>query len=489
MREPSISKGAFFLISAFFFQGITGYLIHLGVGRFLGPSGYGIYVVILEMLVILQLMLNSGVPVVASKLISEKNLEDEAVKRTSMKVQGVFAIILFVLYFFSADLIASLLNDSSLSQYIKISSVMILFYAGYSLTDGFLNGLRDYFHQAVISILNSLGKVALIFLFLMLGFSIKGAVLGFSVAPVVGLMAGLYFTGFIKSGEDVKFSEIMNFSFPLVIASLMLMPIKTVDVFFVKALVEAEDSVGFYAAASILANILILSMEGISRSVFPAISHSTSKKLIETTKRHISLTLRYSLLSMLPLALLMSASSNDLITLFFSEAYAPAGEPLGILSIGLLFFSFFLLTTRVITASGKPNLTLFFCVITLLLNVGMNYILIPLIGIIGAAVATAIACLIGLILSALYIYREFGVLMPLFSFIRITSASVLVYAICLFTHPSGLLLIPYYVLLAAIYLLVLKLVKELKTEDVDLIKRMLFLTQGWRNLRGFNEVY
>ena len=87
-----------------------------------------------------------------------------------------------------------------------------------------------------------------------------------------------------------------------------------------------------------------------------------------------------------------------LITLWYGRAYAPAGRPLPWAAVGALAMSVFVILTRAFTSQNRQQVNIVAGVLALGSNVAMNLYMIPTMGIVGAAMATAIsysaACLL-----------------------------------------------------------------------------------------------
>jgi O-antigen/teichoic acid export membrane protein len=79
------------------------------------------------------------------------------------------------------------------------------------------------------------------------------------------------------------------------------------------------------------------------------------------------------------------------IVLWYGEAYASAGAPLGWAAIGVVAMSVFSILTRDFTSRNLQRVNIAAGLPALLLNVGLNVFMIPAFGIVGAAMATAIA--------------------------------------------------------------------------------------------------
>jgi stage V sporulation protein B len=81
---------------------------------------------------------------------------------------------------------------------------------------------------------------------------------------------------------------------------------------------------------------------------------------------------------------------------------------IGCLTIGMGFFGLFSLFTTVINGIGQPRVSMFMSLIVLLIDIILNQLLIPLYGVVGAAMATCVSCLLGLVISFLYVYRKYN---------------------------------------------------------------------------------
>lgn len=95
---------------------------------------------------------------------------------------------------------------------------------------------------------------------------------------------------------------------------------------------------------------------------------------------------------------LVSLLGPFLITLWYGEAYTPAGRPLAWAAVGVLAMSIFVILTRDFTSRNRQQVNIAAGVLALVSNLALNFYMIPLLGIVGAAMATAIsysgACLL-----------------------------------------------------------------------------------------------
>ena len=77
------------------------------------------------------------------------------------------------------------MNDSSLVWLVRLTSIVLIPYAFYSIYTGYLNGLKKFGTQAKLTVLYSIAKVVGVFAFVLVGLKVVGAIIGFAMAPLL----------------------------------------------------------------------------------------------------------------------------------------------------------------------------------------------------------------------------------------------------------------------------------------------------------------
>jgi len=428
MKKQNVTRGTIYLMFAQAAFVASGYAIHIGLARLLGPSDYGIYAVVISLMTMVNLILTTGIPQAVSKYVAHDDGGAEEIKKTALKMQLVFSLAIFSVYFLLAEQIALLLNDASLTPYLRASSFIVPGYAIYSILVGYLNGLREYKKQAITAVSYSIFKAGFILTMVLAGYAVMGAVVGFVFAPIAGLLMAVHFTRRRKIGErspaltgskvspvkdltentlnrppSITVKQIMDFAVPIALFSVATNLIMSVDLFFVKAYLTNYDT-GIYSAASMISRVPFFLIGGLYGALFPAISNSTANKNIEKTRKYISQSLKYSLMAMVPAVLVISAMADKILPLVYSGEYAGGAEVLSILVVGLGFYSLFFLFTTILNGSGRPRDSLILGVVVLGLDVVLNFLLVPRYGMTGAAAATGGACLIGFMMAGMLVF-------------------------------------------------------------------------------------
>lgn len=469
-----MGRGTLYLMIAYVVFFIVSYIIHFGLGRYLGPVEYGIFGVILALMSMPNILLASGFPQSASKYIAEDSAKMGSIMRDANRIQFVLCLLLFGLYFGLAGVIANLLNDHSLTPYIRISALVIPVYAFYSIYGGgYLNGLKKFSKQAKAGIGSSIAKLGVVFALVTLGFGVKGAIVGYIVAAFVGFLLAWRFLGPVeRSRTNFGWRKLVGFGIPATAFAVAFFLLMSTDLFVVKAIGGGDAEVGYYTSATTISKVLYFPFTGLAMALHPSISRSKSSNDAELTKSYIRQSLRYMLMLLVPWVFLISATSADLIALVYSSQYIEAASSLSILVFGLGLLSVFFVLARIIIGSGKPWLTLKIALPLVVVDVGLNIFLIPRYGLVGAAWATTITGFLGMCAASLYVLWRFRVLVSVKSLGKICLASLAIYVIALQVSLSPLWLPPIYVGLFALYGGLLCLMRELKREDLETFRRI-----------------
>jgi len=454
----------------------SGYIIHFGLGRYLGPELYGTFGLVLSFVSIYQVLMHSGTTNAVSKYVAENEELAGSIKNKMLKFQGAFSLVVAVFMIVIAPSIADLLNDATLTNYIRFTAIFIPVFALYSVYMGLLNGIRAFGKQAKTSIIHSIMKVLVAFILVFLGFKIYGAISGYLVAVIIALIVAYHYwkPKESKASGDFKIVKVIKFAAPVILFSMIFTLIMNLDLFFVKAILKEKTQAGFYTSAMALSKVPYFIFLALSDTLFPSIAKSTSNRGNEKlTRRYIEQSLRYTLIFLIPCTFIISAGSRDLISLVYTGRYLAASAPLSILIFGLTFLSLFIILTTVITASGNPKISLLIVLTLLVVNIVLNRALVSFYGLTGAALATTVTGFLGVIISGIYVYKHFHSLTSLLSLLRIILASSIIYIIARSFSTSGIFLIGFYLGILVIYFVLLFVFREIRKEDIQVAKNIL----------------
>ena len=473
-----IEKGSFFLVASNGFSFIANYLIYLVLGRFLlGPELLGSYAVVISIVSVIEMVLVKSMQQAVSKFVSENPEAKQSIRKKAALLITGLDIACFAAYFACSDFIAYAFGDPTLAPYIKLAALLFLFQPVFSAFSGYLNGVQRFVAQAGLRTFYAFIKLFLVVGLVYIGFGLFGAVGGFVIASFFGLAVSFFMTSKKVAEKAAKFDyrRFLLFMASIVAFSVFSDLMVNIDLFAVKALSGAQSALlsGYYVAASTIARIFPSLVSAIAFAIFPLVSKATFQKNPEKARFYISNTMRYSLLMIIPVALLFASTPRALVSLVYSDEYLPGAEALSILSIAFAVYTVFFVLCTIIAGSNRPKLAALISFAALALSAVLNLLLVPQFLINGAAFATLAGSVFGLVLSAGFVLYYFRALVPWRSLLKMMAASLLIFAVSICWPVSGILLAGKYFALLCLYLLLLLLMREFSKMDFDVVKNII----------------
>ncbi len=464
-----VARGTVYLMVAQLTIMLSGYLIHIGLARMLGVEIYGDLGFILSLVLITKTFFLTGVPRAVTKFISENRTRADAVLKAGAELQLILIGICLSIYLFFSENIAHLFRDPSLAGLIRLSAFIVLPLGIYGIySKGYLNGIRQFKNQAISETVHSIFKVIFAFLLVYLGFGLFGAIAAYILAPLIACMVVLRFTKIKKSDHKFNKLTLLKFALPLTLFYAVTITTNDLGLLAVKRILQQDILTGYYTAANTLSRITLSVFTALPMTMLPSISASVAKRDYKLTKKYINQALRYTVLILFPVTVLISSYSTQIMNLLYSSEFMKAAPVMSILVFAFTFFSIFMILCSFVAGANKPMLTFIFASLSLAVCLILNIILVPLLALRGAAIATLAAAIFGFLLASVYVLTRFKTLISPVSLARITLATAIIYILSRFLYSSGIMFIGYFILLVLVYLFVLIVIKEITKEDLEI---------------------
>ena len=306
-------------------------------------------------------------------------------------------------------------------------------------------------------------------------FGVYGAFAGFAVGGIVAALIGWYWTKRLggQVHRRLPLRSFLSFVGTYMFILIELQILISLDLFMVKAFLANDILAGYYNASSTLARIPYLLLHGLAFILLPSVSALTKPGIPhDRSAAFIRDTLRYLIALIVPAVALAAATSKNLVILFYSAAYLPAATPLTILTVGLGSLAFFLLLSNIVAGSGQAKVGLIMTSIILGLSAALGWFLIPRYGLIGAAWQTTATGIIGLIMISAYTFRTFRIPVPFRSTTNVLIATAASVSLTYLWPASPLTLVPQYLIVLAVYLLILFALGEITLADRTRLSRL-----------------
>jgi PST family polysaccharide transporter len=198
----------------------------------------------------------------------------------------------------------------------------------------------------------------------------------------------------------VRAKRLLKDSWPFILSAISVMIYMRTDQIMLGQMV-GDDAVGIYSAATRMSEVWYFIPLIISNSVFPAILGSKIRDKKEYYERLQKL---YDILVFISLcvALPMTFLAGPIVVFFYGQAYSTSGPILAIHIWTSIFVALGVASGKSFLAENRQILIFYRAALGAIINVALNFILIPKYGAIGAAIATVFANI-----AATYIFDLF----------------------------------------------------------------------------------
>jgi len=373
---------------------IIGMLSALIIARTLGVEGQGRYALVILLPNLLYTIFNMGVARATVFYIGKKEFALEDVFRTNLLVSMVISFatiligILFII-FFHEKFYASV----SIQLMFMILCVLPFLFLNKNLQVIF-QGKEQFEKFNIVVILNQVGLLFFSSLFLLaLNLDLFGALLAFVLTQVLMLFLVFYY---LQSEYNLKFTS-GNLSLDYFKGSV-LYGIKghlsnilafinyRIDLFIIAYFLN-DAAVGLYSVAVSIAERIWIVSQSVSSVLFARVSNLSSD--VERAQFTALVSRNVLFLSILGGGGLFLLG-KWIIYLLFGAAYAGSIAPFLWLIPGIVLGSMSRIISNYFAGIGKPEINTYVAIFLTILNIGLNIILVPKYGVVGAAVATSI---------------------------------------------------------------------------------------------------
>lgn len=503
-EQLTLFKGGFFGIGGQLIGKLSGFVFVMLVTRFVTQEVYGSFVLAVSVITfiagIASLNLFRSLDYFIPRLL-EKGRVDES-RRVFWKVM-ISAVILSlfasVLIFLFRNEIARIFNEPNLALVLSILVISVPLISARKVLNSFFKSVKNIKYYSLSTyIIPSISKFLFFLAFAILGLKLLALVTSYIISIILALFIGgilaarstkildldlksakSYFLPEGGKDSDVGFSEIMDYSLPLVFAGVIYATLGQVD-FWVIGYFSSSAMVGAYKVGYTLSIQIAIVLAGFRPIFKPVISGLSGNEDWSGVKEEYSRITRWIIMFTLPIIISLLIFPSGYLALFFTREYAIAAMALSALVIGRFINACMGLEGMMLEGLGMTRLTLLNTIAMLGTNVVLDILLVPLFGITGAGIATATTVSLGGVLGLfelyyfknIHPYQKVGPLAKLFiSAIPATLSGILLIKLFNFSDLVFALLIP--ISVTAVYLVFLLVLGGLEKSDKVLIKKTL----------------
>lgn len=468
----------------------TGRILELGISfggaaiiaRLIGPTDFGSITIGKTLLSTVGSLVLLGLTTGVSRFIpryGEKS-DKRGILVSAFQTVVPLSVLVAAALFVSANWIAtSLFNDPAVAPIIRIFSLAIPFSAVTDLGISAAKGYTDSLPQIYIKNLSiPVTRITLAAVVLMYAPSAPGIAWAYMLAYIVSAGLSLYYLYtrthlFTRIEYRRSHRELLAFSAPLVVSVLMAQLLSDIDT-FILGYFGATSDVGIYGTVYPLASLMMIFNTSINYLSLPVISSLHADDHINKMTRMFRVVTKWIVLSTLPVFLVFLLFPRQSIFLTFGSQYTAGDLTLSVLALGFLANIAVGPAQQTLSSIGKTQSIMYASVAAALLNIVLNFLLIPEYLYLGAAVATSIsyAALQGLYLF--HLYQQTGIhpfTMSMLKPVAATVVSALVaYSLLRVAFEMTLfVVVPACIAFAPVYVLIILRFGGIEREEVDLL--------------------
>jgi len=461
--------------SVLFISQISSYVLMfiyvIYTARYLGAEGFGILSLALAFTGIFGILADMGL----SQLTTREVSRDKSLTETYIvNITGI-KIILSVLTLIISAIILNLLNYQ-LQTFIVVY-FLILYAILFSFSKIFYSIFQAYENMEYQSISTFLNTLLILILTLTAIYFKMGVVIFAFIYIIVGIFILIFNIALCKWKFNLPKIEFdMNFwkksikeGFFFGFAGFFTEIYFNIDSVMI-SIILGTAAVGWYNAAYRIIFVLMFIPSALIVSLFPVMSkYFQSKKGV--LKAEYEKIFKYIFVTSILILIYGLIFSDKIILIIYGNAYIPSILALQVLIWVIPFIFLTFLFGNLLAAINKQMLVTIVAGANALLNVGLNIILIPIYGLIGASVATVITEALGFILMFSYISKNFSKLSLVHNIIKPVIGGIFTASIIYFLKMeinwilagiSGLI----------VYVIILYLLKIIDDDDFKIFRNI-----------------
>jgi len=454
----------------------TGFITAVFLARELGPVGYGLFALVSRLVIWMEWSSTAGFANTTIKFVGEAS-DWKPIGTTALRLHLIMGVGTASLLWLLSSPLSHIFNEPLMAEYIRLFALDVPIFSLVCANRSILVGMGRFKERARISAGRLIARLVLIILFVKMGFSVKGAIMGTICASVVGLVVGWFYARpSLFSGSTFPMRRLCSFAVPVFLSTLSLR-IFRLDLFALKLLGGTAAHAGFYGAALNLSIPPALYSASLSPPLLSTLSRLLSEG-DEAKAKEIGMMAMRSVLWLVPFAAMTAGAASEIVGLVFGKEYLPAGPILALLIFAALGLISINLAKAILTALGRPGWTFALTGPMVPLALIGHLILIPWLGGVGAAVVTTSVASLGAFLSVYAIYRFWRVFLLVGTLLKSCLCSGIALTMAISWPAAGLMIILKIMVIIFIILLTFFLLGEFTSSEITLARSMLRRRQG-----------
>jgi O-antigen/teichoic acid export membrane protein len=373
---------------------IFGFLVGVLLVRWLGPEGKGILVVLLNSAALLSALLTLGLPTAALFLYKQERYSVGQLVATIMALwAALVSLTAIALVLFQKPFAALFLNELNSIAVPNIWLWLVLSLLPGLLVSSLLSVLLVLDKQNTFFIVwNLISQLLNVVLTVLLvgrfGLGVTGALVANGAMQSVALVvAGIWLVRLARQERlrlvGASLREMVAIGVQQYSVSLVAMIFKRAEIFLLALLLDLR-AVGLYAVAVSFYDLVI----DVPRALVVPVAGKIADRSTTDKTANMAMIIRLQAVAALVLVIGSALVLPPLVPILYGEDFRLTSTVLLVLLPGIFFRTVHLSIFAYYTGIGRPGSLLPVLIVATFVNIGLDLLLIPSLGVIGAALAT-----------------------------------------------------------------------------------------------------
>ena len=477
MEKKEIVKETSIYFIATIMVSILGFILSLLYSKMFSPYDYGVFSIVYGTYNLITNICSGWI--VAAIIRNFKLYEKNSRKKEFYGSFYQFQIFLAIIFIILPNIVLIPLKLDELTKNIFfIFTIIYFFEQSLLIINTMLRGEQNSKQYSINNILNSFLKIVIIlFLYYIVGYtSITVITISLLLSEIIQyiymfrkLKLGQYYKKGLFNFNIIK--EMFLYGFPLMGVSLTSWILNLSDIYIIQFFYTSNE-VGLYSYAYSLGNSLFgLLIQFIMLGAYPNIVKAWEEKGKKEASKVIEQYLKIYFFIMIPACFGVMAVAKKFFQNFIDIEYLDSYKVFIITCISIAVLGLTQYTNKVWELTKKTKTILLLNIISAILNIILNFIMIPRFTYEMGAVTTLISYIIYLVISIILSRKIMKICIDSKSLLKVICASLIMYTLIMifdrYVHINGILSLLLEIIIGVIaYIIMLFITKTINKENI-----------------------
>lgn len=429
-KKESFIKGTLILAAAALVARVLGMVQRVPLEHIFGAVGNASFTIANNVYLLLLTVATAGIPSTLSKMVSERyalkrTSEAQRVYKAALIFAAITGVLMTVLLYVLAPVYAKAVSSPEATPALRALAPALLLFPTVAMMRGYFQGRNNMsaggISQIAEQVLRVIAAIGIAAYMLHASYGDKWVAAGASFGGVLGSIGAfsvmMYYV-FKQSKADKQlaledlsagtapipfkkiYADIFKLSIPIVLSSLAIPAVYFIDGSIVKPMLigqigsdQATYLLGILGSrAQSIAGIPPILSIALSTSLIPIISGAFARKDMLYLEKQVTLAMRISVLTGMPIVLILCTAAYSVNGLLYSSL--DGSGIIALLTLGTIFQITMSTSSSILLSMGKPNLSMVHVLIGIGVKLAVSFALAPVFGIYGIVGGTGLCFLV-----------------------------------------------------------------------------------------------